>query len=118
MTIKEFSALIGVSAHTLRYYEKIGLLRHIVRNNSGHRIYTNRDAEWLRFILRLKDTGMPLENILQYAELRAQGPSTTHLRQMLLEKHRKQLRQHIQRQTSHLTMLEDKIQLYKEQKVH
>ena len=73
MNIKEFSQLVGLSAHTLRYYEKIGLLRNVLRSPSGHRAYTPRDIEWISFVIRLKETGMPLEEILDYAKLRKLG---------------------------------------------
>jgi DNA-binding transcriptional MerR regulator len=61
MNIKEFSDRSHVSAHTLRYYEKIGLLTDIQRNSSGHREDNAKDLEWLGFIVRLKETGMSLE---------------------------------------------------------
>ncbi|HCH2709022.1 TPA: MerR family DNA-binding transcriptional regulator [Vibrio parahaemolyticus] len=43
MNMKEFSCAVGLSSYTLRYYEKIGLLKHVHRNSSGHRVYTHRD---------------------------------------------------------------------------
>ncbi len=112
MNMQAFSRRTGVSAHTLRYYEKIGLLGQVQRNPSGHRIYTDKDFTWISFILRLKDTGMPLEGILQYAKLRAQGASTCAKRQSLLEAHRQQLIDHIHTQQQHLAALEAKIELY------
>ncbi|CAK3653207.1 hypothetical protein VCRA2120E57_100056 [Vibrio crassostreae] len=76
MNMKAFSSLVGLSAHTLRYYEKIGLLKNVQRNSSGHRVYTAKDVKWLEFVIRLKETAMPLEEILEYARLREQGSST------------------------------------------
>ena len=73
MNIKEFSSLVGLSAHTLRYYEKIGLLKHVHRNASGHRVYSAKDLSWISFVKRLKETAMPLEEILEYAKLREVG---------------------------------------------
>ena len=60
MNMSEFSGVVGLSSYTLRYYEKIGLLRHVKRSRSGHRVYSDRDVDWVNFIKRLKDTGMPL----------------------------------------------------------
>lgn len=117
MNIKEFADLMQVSPHTLRYYEKIGLLKHIQRSASGHRVYTNKDKEWLSFIIRLKETSMPLEAILKYASLRELGAETAQNRQNLLESHREKLKRHIDVQLSHLAALENKIQLYKDKKV-
>lgn len=117
MNMKKFSDLVGLSSYTLRYYEKIGLLKHVQRNSSGHRVYSNRDIDWINFIKRLKETGMPLEEIQKYASLRDTGAQTRADRQALLEKHREKLKQHIQQQVEHLDALEVKIDLYKSGKV-
>ena len=117
MNMKEFSLRVGLSAHTLRYYEKIGLIKNIQRNASGHRSYTKKEVDWVGFIVRLKETGMALENILQYAELRAIGAITVFERQQLLERHKEQLQVHIMLQQNHLEALDRKIDLYKANKV-
>jgi DNA-binding transcriptional MerR regulator len=117
MNMSEFSKLTGLSSHTLRYYEKISLLKNIQRNSSGHRFYTNKDVEWISFIIRLKETGMPLDDILKYAQLREQGAASLFERQQLLENHRVILKAHIESQLHHLDALEQKIDLYKSQKV-
>lgn len=117
MNMREFSGVVDLSSHTLRYYEKIGLLKNVQRNASGHRVYTQKDLDWVRFIKRLKETGMPLENILQYAALREKGVTTTSQRQQLLEQHQQRLKIHIQQQQQHLLALEEKIHLYKDGKV-
>ncbi|MCZ4292545.1 MerR family transcriptional regulator [Vibrio sinaloensis] len=117
MNMKAFSSLVGLSHHTLRYYEKIGLLKNVQRNNSGHRVYTEKDVKWIEFVIRLKETAMPLEEILKYARLRELGSSTVLERQALLEQHQQSLKVHIEQQQSHLSVLEDKITLYKDGKV-
>lgn len=117
MNMKKFSDVVGLSSYTLRYYEKIGLLKHVQRNSSGHRVYSNRDIDWVNFIKRLKDTGMPLEEIQKYASLRALGAQTLSARQELLETHREKLKEHIQQEVEHLDALEVKIDLYKSGKV-
>jgi len=113
MNMQKFSGVVGLSSYTLRYYEKIGLLKHVQRNSSGHRVYSNRDIDWVNFIKRLKDTGMPLEEIQKYASLRDLGVKTVVDRQELLEIHRENLKEHIRQQNEHLKALEDKIKLYK-----
>ncbi len=113
MNVKEFSNLTGLSAHTLRYYEKIGLIQGVIRNSSGHRVYSKKDVEWVNFIIRLKDTGMALQEILNYGSMRSKGRCTLIDRQKLLEKHREYLQSHIQKQAAHLEALEHKIALYK-----
>ena len=76
MNIKTFSNSIELSVYTIRYYEKIGLFHNIQRNASGHRAFTKDDIAWAKFIKRLKDTGMPLSTIRQYAILREEGDYT------------------------------------------
>jgi DNA-binding transcriptional MerR regulator len=117
MNMKAFSSLVGLSQHTLRYYEKIGLLKNVQRNNSSHRVYTDKDVKWVEFVIRLKETAMPLEEILEYARLRERGNSTVLERQALLEQHQQSLKAYIEQQQSHLSTLEDKINLYKDGKV-
>ncbi|CAH6784387.1 hypothetical protein VCHA36P161_40178 [Vibrio chagasii] len=75
------SGLVDLSAYTFRYYEKIGLLNNVQRNSSGHRVYIAKDVKWLEFVIRLKETAMPLEEILEYVRLREQGSSAVLERQ-------------------------------------
>ncbi|MEN2508566.1 MerR family transcriptional regulator [Stutzerimonas stutzeri] len=113
LSIQQFAARTGLSADTLRYYEKIGLLRHVARDASGFRVYGPRDLEWVAFVLRLKDTGMPLEDITRYADLREQGETTLAARQALLEAHAARLQARLQRDQEHLDALQAKIELYR-----
>ncbi|PXF28919.1 MerR family transcriptional regulator [Pokkaliibacter plantistimulans] len=113
MNIQTFAEQCGVSAHTLRYYEKIGLLQ-VRRNRSGHRQFTERDRDWLGFISRLKQTGMPLQQICHYAQLRAEGDSTLAERQALLEQHAEAVAARIAQEQQHLLRLEEKIRYYQQ----
>lgn len=115
MQIKEFAAACGLSAHTLRYYEKRGLLPHVERNDSNHRRYSERDVQWITFIKRLKATNMPLADIQQYAELREQGPDTQEARMQLLIDHARHLEEVIAQEQEHLHKLREKIQFYRGQ---
>jgi DNA-binding transcriptional MerR regulator len=115
LSIQQFGAHTGLSADTLRYYEKIGLLRHVTRDASGHRVYGSRDLEWIGFILRLKDTGMALDDIIRYADLRELGNSTLEARQALLETHATKLQKRLQRDREHLDALQAKIEFYRQQ---
>ncbi|MCI0919674.1 MerR family transcriptional regulator [Pseudomonas stutzeri] len=117
LSIQQFAARTGLSADTLRYYEKIGLLRHVARDASGFRVYGPRDLEWVTFVLRLKDTGMPLEDITRYADLREQGETTLAARQALLEAHAARLQARLQRDQEHLDALQAKIELYRRQTI-
>ncbi len=114
MNIKQFSELVDISAYTLRYYEKIGLLTNINRNSSGHRNFTEKDIEWIKFVKRLKDTGMPLDVITDYADLRSKGDTTSAQRMKLLEEHAILLKETIELEKSHLKKLEQKIEHYRD----
>ncbi len=112
MNIKEFSKISGISSYTLRYYEKIGIFKEIRRNASGHRAFTEEDLLWAEFVNRLKETGMPLEQIKKYALLRQQGESTANARKVLLENHAAVLKKKISEEKRHLNKLEEKIKYY------
>lgn len=112
MNISQFSDITGLSPHTLRYYENIGLLAPISRNQSGHRSYSKKDHEWVAFIIRLKDTGMPLKQIMHYAKLRAEGIETSAERKALLEQHSNMLETKIAQEVEHLEALKNKIKYY------
>lgn len=113
MNISEFATRSGVSAHTLRYYEKIGLLPTVARNASGHRDFDDNDLAWIAFVTRLKNTGMPLAEIQRYARLRASGAATVAERQALLEAHAGALEAEIEAQQNHLARIRDKIAYYR-----
>jgi DNA-binding transcriptional MerR regulator len=112
MNIKKFSEATNLTTYTIRYYEKMGLLKNISRNSSGHRWFTDKDIVWVAFIKRLKDTGMPLEGILQYAELRELGCSTSEKRMQMLQDHALKLEANITEQQSNLKKLQQKITYY------
>jgi DNA-binding transcriptional MerR regulator len=114
MNIKEFSKISGISSYTLRYYEKIGIFQEIRRDTNGHRDFTEKDLLWAEFINRLKETGMPLEQIKEYALLRQQGESTENARKNLLEDHASVLKNKISEEKKHLSKIKEKIKYYEE----
>jgi DNA-binding transcriptional MerR regulator len=107
------AAATGVSTHTLRYYERAGLIHPIARNAGNQRRYSEADVEWVRFLLRLRETGMPIARMREYAELRAAGPTTVPARLGLLETHRAALQERIALLRNHEKALETKIQTYR-----
>lgn len=109
VNISKFSELTKLSVHTLRYYEKLGLLSNISRNDSGRRVYTQEDIEWVTFISELKSIGMSLEQIKQYRALQVVGESTYQQRRSILETHRRDLDERIRTEQSHLSVLDDKM---------
>ena len=110
--IQAFAALTGLSADTLRYYEKEGLLAP-TRDSNGYRVYSERDAAWLAFILRLKETNMPLAQIKEFARLRAEGEATLAARYALLRTHEQALAAQLVRLAEHQAHLAEKLRHYK-----
>ena len=94
-TIREVSQKTGLSAHTLRYYEKEGLIDGVARTGGGLRQYTDEDLEVLGLICCLKNTGMSLKRILRFMELTRKGDHTLKERVELLRSHRESVIAHI-----------------------
>ena len=116
MKIGEFARRTGLSVHTLRYYERIGLLPRAPRGEtSKQRDYDASLLPWIDFLGRLKTTGMPIRDMLRYAELRAQGPATAAARRDLLARHRETVSAHVAALTACLSVLDDKIAFYEGQ---
>lgn len=111
-SIGEFSKLTGLGIHTLRYYEHEGLITP-ERNFNNRRCYSDKDLAWIEFIKRLKDTGMPIQEIRHYAELRAAGDSTLSERMEMLDHHRQALNEQIVRLQEHKKKLDEKIEFYR-----
>jgi len=113
-SIGEFSRLTNLGIHTLRYYEREGLLTP-KRNSSNRRRYLDKDLAWIDFIKRLKSTGMPIKEIQRYAKLRAEGDSTLYERLNILIEHRKALHEQISQLQEHMTQLDGKIEFYQQE---
>ena len=90
-SIQEVCNKTGLTAHTLRYYEKEGLLTDVGRSAGGFRQYTDEDLEWLGLICCLKNTGMPLQEIARFVRLAHEGDYTLRERVKLLKEHREKL---------------------------
>ncbi len=89
--IKEVVRKIGISAHTIRYYEKEGIIPHITRNASGIRQFTDADIYWLELVTCFKNTNMPVADIKKIVELSQIGDSTIEERKEILEKHKSKI---------------------------
>ncbi|WP_172328522.1 MerR family transcriptional regulator [Mangrovicoccus sp. HB161399] len=114
MKIGELAKRTGLSAHTIRYYERIGLLPFADRDAGGRRDYDESILAWIAFLDRLKTTGMPIREMLRYARLRAAGSSTGPERRALLEAHRDRVRTHLADLQACLLVLDTKIGGYAE----
>lgn len=113
MTVAQMSAATGLSAHTLRYYERAGLIRPVTRNSGNQRRYSAADVDWVKFLLRLRETGMPIAQMREYALLRERGPVTTEPRLRMLEAHQAGLREQIAQLRAHEKALAEKIATYR-----
>lgn len=114
LTIQEVAEQTGLSSHTLRYYERIGLIQPIDRADSGHRRYNEDDVGWIEFLKKLRQTGMPIREMKQYADLMWQGDHTAGARRKLLELHGERMRAQIEELNDCLSCIEWKIEHYKE----
>ena len=83
-SIGEVAQALGISPHTLRYYEKENIILPD-RNEHGERKYTESHLQWLKFVLKLKQTQMPINKIKEYARLYTEGEHTSLARLELLE---------------------------------
>ena len=102
----------GLSAHTIRYYERIGLLPYADRDQSGQRDYDASILVWIEFLHRMKTTGMPIREMLRYAALRDGGVETEAERRSLLEQQRARVRTHLGELQDCLLVLDAKIAGY------
>ncbi|MFE4259807.1 MerR family transcriptional regulator [Streptomyces sp. NPDC056883] len=111
-TISEVEARTGLTQHTLRWYERIGLMPHVDRSHSGQRRFTDKDLDWLGFVGKLRTTGMSVADMVRYAELVREGPHTADDRRELLERTRDEVRTRIAELTDALAVLDYKIDTY------
>lgn len=114
MKIQDVAAQTGLSIHTLRYYEQIGLVAPITRAENSHRSYTLDDVYRIVFVTRLRAAGMPIAEVKRYVDLSREGDTTLKQRLDLLEAHRQAVEQQIQQLYQHLERISDKIAHYRE----
>ena len=110
-TTGEAAEKCGLSQHTLRWYERIGLLSPIERGSDGRRRFTDGDLDWLSLLTKLRATGMPVRDMQRYAELVRSGAGQAE-RLDLLKRHREQVLQALASQRECLKLLDFKISYY------
>jgi DNA-binding transcriptional MerR regulator len=113
LTVKEVAAKTGLSVHTLRYYEQMGIIHPVERAGNQHRVYSLKDLEWIAFLVRLRSTGMPVREMALYAQMVREGDVTLTARRQLMEKHRETIRGQIQELETHLQLIEKKVEYYR-----
>jgi DNA-binding transcriptional MerR regulator len=114
LTIQQVSEATGLSAHTLRYYERIGLIHPIEREENTRRLYTEDDIGWIDFLLKLRATGMSIKEMQMYAELQRQGDETLPQRVEMLKSLRGKVEARMSELNEHLKLICYKIELYQQ----
>ena len=112
MIISEVSEKYDISPDTLRYYEKIGLIPPVERDERGIRDYGAIDIKWIEFIKCMKSAGMTIERLLRYVQLFQQGNETIEARKEILQEQREQIAARIAELQETLDMLDYKIGIY------
>jgi DNA-binding transcriptional MerR regulator len=114
LSIAEAARRTGVSVHTLRYYERAGLVvTPVDRTDGGWRHYHQLDLDWITVCTRLRATGMPIKTIRRYAQLVAAGPGNEQERLALLEAHRAEVTAKLAELQEHLELIDHKIDVYR-----
>jgi DNA-binding transcriptional MerR regulator len=114
LTIAEAARRTGVSVHTLRYYERAGLVvTGVDRTAGGRRRYQKPDLDWIKICTRLRATGMPIKAIRRYAELVAAGPGNEQERLELMEAHRADVTARLAEIQENLKLIDHKIDVYR-----
>jgi DNA-binding transcriptional MerR regulator len=115
LTISNAAEAAGVTTHTLRYYERAGLmLERVGRTAATHRRYTDQEINWVILLTRLRATGMPIRRMREYADLVRAGDGNEHERLELLEAHRDEVLAQLDEVQRSLAAIEAKIDYYTE----
>ncbi|MEV1007264.1 MerR family transcriptional regulator [Streptomyces sp. NPDC049881] len=112
LTIAQVAERTGLSHDTLRYYERAGLIEPVGRTPGNQRRYAAADLVWLEFLLRLRETGMPVSDMRRYARLRAAGDATVAARLAVLREHRAELAGRMRSLRRNAAALDSKIRHY------
>jgi DNA-binding transcriptional MerR regulator len=114
LRIGEVASRTGRSIHTIRWYERQGLIPGVARDRSGRRIYSEYHVGWLDLMERLRCTGMSIKQMREYTALAKQGGATLRQRRALLAGHQLRVRENIARWTGALALIEAKVEFYDE----
>jgi len=114
LTIQQVAESTGLSVHTLRYYERIGLIHPIGRAENTHRRYSTDDVGWIEFLNKLRAAGMSIQQMTAYAELQRQGQYTLPQRLEMLKEHRHKVEVVMSELQEHLKLIDYKIEMYSE----
>ena len=114
LTIQQVAQATNLSEYTLRYYERIGLIHPINRAENKHRRYSVDDIGWIDFLMKLKATGMTIQQMQQYAALQRDGDISLPQRVEMLKVLREQVEVHMDELREHMKLLNYKIDVYED----
>lgn len=114
LTIQEVAEATGLTVHTLRYYERVGLIHPIGRAENTHRRYTNDDIGWIDFLTKLRATGMSIQQMQAYSDLQRQGDVTLPERVAMLREHQQLVEAHIAELSKNLEIIRYKVSYYQQ----
>ena len=113
-TIKQISEKTKLTEHTIRYYDREGLIPLITRTQSGIRQFSEDDLEWINLICCLRNSGMPLQEIKEFMQLCLKGKDSLEERRELLIRHRTRIQEQMTNLDNSLNIVNYKIEHYKE----
>lgn len=113
LSIQDMAKQSGVSAHTLRYYERIGLLGPVPRSANGHRLFSADDVGWVQLLVCLRETGMNIQDMLRFASVDGPNLSVAERRLALLEAHQEAVRARQRAVDEYLQRIEGKLAYYR-----
>ncbi len=111
-TIDQAAERMGITKHTLRYYEREGLLAPVEKAASGHRRYSDEDLGWVRTLQLLRGTGMPIREMKAFVELTRAGDHTVADRLAVLTHYREELRARMAADVERMAFLDHKVTVY------
>lgn len=113
-TIKQVTEKCDLTAYTIRYYEKEGLLPFVERDANGNRLFSDQDVEWIALICCLRDTGMSIGEIRRYVNLCLEGDKTIEIRRQIILQHKHAVEQNIIQMNNYLAKIIKKLGYYDE----
>lgn len=111
-SISEAGKKLGLSIHTLRYYEKAGLMPEIMRNKAGNRVYTDSDISWIYLIRCLRTVDMPIQNIGRYISLLKSPDGTLEERRSMIEAFKEEIDETLRKYKIVQSLIDKKLQYY------
>ncbi|MFH5183338.1 MerR family transcriptional regulator [Paenibacillus sp. TAB 01] len=116
-SINEVAVICDLTAHTLRFYDKEGLLPFVGRNEAGNRVFSERDLDLVKLICCLKNTGMPIKEIRKYITMAMEGEETLEARRDIIISHRKEVLRQIDDLKKNLNIIDLKVAYYDSYKI-